>query len=348
MYDPIAAITASSLVAGAELGTMIEAAPENPSPAGGVFIDFDIRRDLGRAGTRTLDRAAALAMHAVGSLPGFTAESPEPDPFMGLVMASTMGSIQSTMDFTRDSFTGTKPYHVDPARFPNTVMNFAAGQCAIRYGIQGPNATVTTGHVGSLSALAYASRLLRGGHAKRMVVAASEELSEARAVLESAVGTPAEELGEGSAAVLLELLGANPASVGELLRLDSAFAIDDDQVEAALSTLLKGVLNCSDGSPRVKVFAPLNATPGSVEMRALETCVDPGELAGTHVVDTRVRTGDLGSVSGLVQLQAALAALRESGATDERDCALVTSLDREGAVHVVLARLGSTGKGQGR
>jgi hypothetical protein len=87
-----------------------------------------------------------------------------------------------------------------------------------------------------------------------MVVAASEELSEARAVLESAVGTPAEELGEGSAAVLLEL-GANPASVGELLRLDSAFAIDDDQVEAALSTLLKGVLNCSDGSPRVKVFA---------------------------------------------------------------------------------------------
>jgi hypothetical protein len=117
MYDPIAAITASSLVAGAELGTMIEAAPENPSPAGGVFIDFDIRRDLGRAGTRTLDRAAALAMHAVGSLPGFTAESPEPDPFMGLVMASTMGSIQSTMDFTRDSFTGTKPYHVDPARF---------------------------------------------------------------------------------------------------------------------------------------------------------------------------------------------------------------------------------------
>jgi hypothetical protein len=66
-------------------------------------------------------------------------------------------------------------------------------------------------------------------------------------------------------------------------------------------------------------------------------------LVSGIVVDTTAHTGDIGSASGLVQLQAAFAALRAAGATGPDDCALVTGTDREGAVHVALVRLPQDG-----
>ena len=128
--------------------------------------DFDARAELGRKGIRTLDRATLLAIATIARLgPAVVdpAQRDEPGPsgvpaVTGLVMGTGAGSVQSTMDFTRDALTGDRPYLVDPARFPNTVMNFAAGQCAIWYGLRGPNATVTTGRATGIAALRYAAR----------------------------------------------------------------------------------------------------------------------------------------------------------------------------------------------
>lgn len=349
MRTTLAEITAASLVLNQEdpaelLGE--PQAPAEPRETVGTAVDFDLKRDLGRKGTRTLDRAAGLAMLAVGRLPGMTpepgAEAPEL-PDVGVVLATTMGSIQSTMDFTRDSFTGAKPFHVDPARFPNTVMNFAAGQCAIRYRIQGPNATVTTGHVGSFTALAYAVRLLASGHAAKMVVGASEELSASRARIEQAWDIEEKSLGEGAAAVLVQRPGSGDAPIGEILGLDSALAFDPESIESVLEKLGERVLTGKDGEPaarpRIRVVAPRDAAPDSPESRGLARLVGDEGLASVVVVDTTAHTGDVGSASGLVQLQAALAALRAAGATGPDDCALVTGTDREGAVHVALVRL---------
>ncbi|GAA1866379.1 beta-ketoacyl synthase N-terminal-like domain-containing protein [Myceligenerans crystallogenes] len=350
MRTTLAEITAASLVLNQDdpaelLGPRPAAGPQETA---GTSVDFDLKRDLGRKGTRTLDRAAGLAMHAVGRLPGMTpitsADAEAVDqPDVGLVLATTMGSIQSTFDFTRDSFTGAKPYHVDPARFPNTVMNFAAGQCAIRYRIQGPNATVTTGHVGSFTALAYAVRLLHSGHAATMVVGASEELSAARAGIERAWGIDAGALGEGAAAVLVRSPGSGDAPIGEILGLDSALAFDPESAESVLAKLGERVLAGKDGESaaplRVRVVAPRDADPASPESKGLARLVEGGDLGSVVVVDTAAHTGDIGSASGLVQLQAALAALRAQGADGPDDVALVTGTDREGAVHVALVRL---------
>lgn len=99
---------------------------------------------LGRKGTRAMDRVTGLAVSAVGRL---IDESPDPHTAsdgedVALVLGTTSGSVQSMMDFTRSGLVSEKPYFVDPARFPNAVMNCAAGQCAIRHRLKGPNTTI--------------------------------------------------------------------------------------------------------------------------------------------------------------------------------------------------------------
>lgn len=105
---------------------------------------FSPREVLGRKGTRSMDRVTGLAVSAVGAL----LDDAERNRLVAtgergaIVLGTTTGSAQSMMDFTRDSLTGEQPYFVDPAQMPNTVMNCAAGQCAIWHRIQGPNATI--------------------------------------------------------------------------------------------------------------------------------------------------------------------------------------------------------------
>ncbi|MEK8171048.1 beta-ketoacyl synthase N-terminal-like domain-containing protein [Streptomyces sp. M19] len=84
----------------------------------------------------------------------------------------------------RDSLVGDRPFYVDPARFPNTVLNSAAGRSAIWHRLKGPNATVAGGHATGLLALRYAMRLQRAGRATTVVCGAVEEFSSARAWLE--------------------------------------------------------------------------------------------------------------------------------------------------------------------
>ena len=43
----------------------------------------------------------------------------------------------------------------NPAIFPNTVYNAAAGQVAIKVGTTGPTSTVTAGHAAGASSLCY-------------------------------------------------------------------------------------------------------------------------------------------------------------------------------------------------
>ncbi|MEV5944706.1 beta-ketoacyl synthase N-terminal-like domain-containing protein, partial [Streptomyces sp. NPDC051994] len=148
--------------------------------------DFDIRGELGRKGTRSMDRVTGLAVTAVGRL---LKDGGEPigdggDDRAALVLGTNTGSAQSMMALTHDTFVQDKPYLVDPAQFPNTVMNCASGQCAIWYGLKGPNATVAGGRSSGLLALNYARRLLAAGRARTVLCGAVEEYSSARSWLE--------------------------------------------------------------------------------------------------------------------------------------------------------------------
>ena len=118
-----------------------------PYPAAPAFTGFDVRALLGRKGTSFLDRATALALVACGQAieDGGLALDEAGRARTGVALGTTVGSLRSSSEYSRETLVADRPYLVNPVLFPNTVMNCAAGQAAIRYGLRGVNSTVEIG-----------------------------------------------------------------------------------------------------------------------------------------------------------------------------------------------------------
>ncbi|MGW2957746.1 beta-ketoacyl synthase N-terminal-like domain-containing protein [Streptomyces sp. NPDC001220] len=317
-----------------------------PYERAGRVPDFDPRAVLGRKGTRAMDRATALAVATAGLLleqagPGLAQDHPEA---VGMVLGTGHGSVQSIMDFTRDSLTGEKPFHVDPALFPNTVMNRAAGQSAIWHTLRGPNTTVAGGAVTGLLALNYATRLLRQRHCEAVLCGAVEEFSTERAWLEYRARTggphrqPAGPLGEGCALFLLEPLArARAHGRSALVVLGGARFIafaDPEWAGEALGRAVTEALKEADVRPEeVGLLVPSDS---GGPLGAREDAALAG-IFGEHRPDRlRLRrlTGDCGAASASLQLAAALTAEADRPV-------LVTSLDPDGQTGAVVLRTGT-------
>ncbi|MFR9731949.1 beta-ketoacyl synthase N-terminal-like domain-containing protein [Saccharopolyspora sp. MS10] len=316
-----------------------------PFRRGGVIPDFVAAEQLGRKGTRSMDRVTAITVKTVGALlsecgPELTAE---PDR-LALTWGTGSGSAQSIMDFTRDSLTGAKPFHVDPARFPNTVMNRAAGQSAIWHSIKGPNTTIAGGALTGSLALRNGVRLVRGGHCDRVVFGASEEHTPQRSWLEwRAAGGGADGwvLGEGGAAFLLEraeaAAGAGRAALARVLGSRFRAFGEPDQAGRALAECVRG--NLADTGARagsVRVVAPLDDAGewGERERGALDELVPDAER-----VRPRQLIGDTSAAAGAMQLAAVLA-WAQARDPEPGDLALITGVERDGTVGSVLLALG--------
>jgi 3-oxoacyl-[acyl-carrier-protein] synthase II len=316
-----------------------------PQDRAALVPDFSPAGHLGRKGTRTMDRATGLAVALVGQLldevgPDVAADSDE----VGLVLGTGSGSVQSIMDFTRTALTGQKPYHVDPALFPNTVMNRAAGQSAIWHRLRGPNVTVAGGAATGLLALNYAVRLLRAGHCRRVLSGAVEEFSVQRAWLEwhGHAGVDAPPLAEGGALTVVEDAAeahrAGRTPLAELLGIRLMAAPDPARVGTVLADCITAALRSAGVAPAsIALVAPLGAAgePGAQEERAIA-----GALAGSAppTVHCRALVGDASAASGAFQLAAVLAA-GPGHATAGRDVGLVTTTDPDGVVGCALLRL---------
>jgi 3-oxoacyl-[acyl-carrier-protein] synthase II len=316
-----------------------------PYEEAGLIPGFDIKAVLGRKGTRSMDRATGIAAATVGLLltgleeagQGLTAD-PEST---GLVLG-TSGSIQSIMDFTKDALTGDKPYLVDPAKFPNTVMNCPTGQSAIRHSLKGPNVTVSGGAATGLLALNYASRLLRSGHATALLAGAAEEFSVQRARLEHVAdhgGSAAEPLGEGAALFLLE--SGQAAREGGRTVLATVLGCrfrafrSVERASAVLKSCIDDVLTTAGASADdVALIAPGNPPGrfGKEEDAALDG------LSASRI-DVRPLVGDATAASAAFQLAAVLAECASDPVLSGR-LALVTAVDRDGTVGAALLRLG--------
>ncbi|MFJ8860125.1 beta-ketoacyl synthase N-terminal-like domain-containing protein [Streptomyces sp. NPDC102451] len=294
--------------------------------------DFSAAEALGKKGTRTMDRVTALAVSTVGQLlEACGPDLAEPPERTGLVLGTGSGSVQSIMDFTRDSLTGGKPYHVDPARFPNTVMNRATGQSAIWHGIKGPNTTIAGGWLTGLLALSYAARLFRGGHCDRVLCGAAEEYSVQRAWLEwhSADDTARTPLGEGGTAWLLETAeSARAAGRAPLARLRATrFRTyhSPDEASAALTRCVRDALaDAGVSASDVGFVAPLG-TPG--EEDAVRTALGTEPARWLRV---RPLLGDTSAAATGFQTTAVLAA--HEGGLSSGTAALITGIDRDGTV----------------
>ncbi len=294
---------------------------------------------LGRKGTRAMDRATGLAVAAVGQLlhdgSGVLAQD------TSVVLGTSTGSVSSIMRFTRDSLTQPKPYFVDPARFPNTVMNRASGQVAIWYGLRGANVTIAGGRASALLALNHAVRMQHSGRAGSVVCGAVEEFSAERAWLDWHTGSRDESvspLGEGAAVLLL----ADPAEeahdvLAEVLAIEVALAEDDGQVAPLLADCVRRAFAEAEISP-LDLWAVACSDPpgprGVGERRAVR------ELLGEH--DARRLScvellGDTNSASAAFQIAALLSVARDAPAAVGRT-ALVTAVDDDGVVGCALLR----------
>ncbi|OKK04794.1 3-oxoacyl-ACP synthase [Streptomyces sp. CB03234] len=316
-----------------------------PAARAHLVPGFETREVLGKKGTRSMDRVTGLAVAAVGSLldrPGAAKDS-ETGERAALVLATSTGSALSMMDFTRSSLTGQRPYDVDPAVMPNAVMNCAAGQCAIWYGIKGPNTTLAGGRAAGLLALNYASRLLAAGRADTVLCAAAEEYSSARYWLEKhSRGAEAPELplGEGAAVLLVQPADAvrpDRPALAEVLAVRSRVATGP-RVRGALEDCVQDALDAAAVRPEEVWAASPSDAPGMaghVEREVLAA------MTGTEALD-RVpavgRLGDLSAASGSFQIAMVLATAADDPSAAGR-AALATSVDRDGSLACAVLRL---------
>lgn len=137
--------------------------------------DFQGLVNSEKKGVAALDRMTQLSIVASGdALQTMPPGDETARRSTGLILGSRAGSTASSSEFLRSTYKGL-PHRVSPIQFPNTSMNCVAGQTAIWYGLTGMNATVCAGDSTGLAALHYTSRLLRLGHAKRLLAGAVEE-----------------------------------------------------------------------------------------------------------------------------------------------------------------------------
>lgn len=327
---------------------------DSPSPDACLVPGFDIREALGRKGTRSMDRVTGLTVTAVGALLGESERNQRvgTGETAAFALGTTTGSAQSMMDFTRDSLTGDQPFFVDPAQFPNTVMNCASGQSAIWYQLKGPNTTIAGGRSAGLHALNYARRLLTSGHAESVLCGTAEEFSRSRAWLEhhSAEhdGAPDAEqdagqappLGEGSTMLLVEPAGDDSQPVlAEVLAVELGVVLDGDVRSALTSCLRRALTQAQVSADEVAVVVRSGSTDraGVDEGAALAETL--GAAHGATQLSPHELIGDTGAAAGGFQLTALLAHAEVDPAGPAGRIGLVTSVDRTGSVGCALLRL---------
>lgn len=132
---------------------------------------------LGQKGLRTLDRSTKLVCSATKlALDDASLEvTGENTGRIGVAVGTALGSISSISDFDRESIVE-GPNYVNPALFPNTVINSPASQVSIKFNLQGFNVSVSNGFCSSLDALSYAAQFIRLGRVDAVLAGGVEEL----------------------------------------------------------------------------------------------------------------------------------------------------------------------------
>ncbi|MCX5686931.1 MAG: beta-ketoacyl-[acyl-carrier-protein] synthase family protein [Candidatus Omnitrophica bacterium] len=151
------------------------------SKLAGEITDFNSEAILGMKGLRNLDRSTKLALSAsklalddAGIKQPLTEEDTD---LFGVSLGSTLGSVWSISEFDKEGLRD-GPRSVNPALFPNTVINSPASQISIRFNIQGFNSTISTGFCSAIDAIYYAMNMINLYEYKVVLTGGVEELCE--------------------------------------------------------------------------------------------------------------------------------------------------------------------------
>jgi 3-oxoacyl-[acyl-carrier-protein] synthase II len=163
----------------------------------------------GRSGIATLTRldTAAFPVHFGGQAVGFNADeylSPKDarkfDPFVsfgvaaavqairdsglevseantarvGVAMGAGIGGLSTIEENTARWLEARTPRKISPFFIPGSIINAAAGQVSIMYGLRGPNLALVTACTTSTHAIGIAARIIQYGDADAMIAGGSE------------------------------------------------------------------------------------------------------------------------------------------------------------------------------
>ncbi|MGW5880126.1 beta-ketoacyl synthase N-terminal-like domain-containing protein [Nocardiopsis terrae] len=309
---------------------------------------FRLADHIGRKGTRNLDRltgfglvACELALTAPGAVPADGART-------GVVLGTSTGSIQSLSELARDTLLQERPYLINPARFPNTVMNSCAGRIAIRNGLRGMNATLAGGRLSSLAAFRHARVALSQGRADRLIVGGAEELSAPASWAWYRGGGLAGDVPVGEGCALFDLgrpseAQSSAGALAELLACEVAFTAGRGLAKGLTECVRTALARSGVHPDQIDLVVPGaagNPVTGGAEERALAAAV------GEHETLPFVRLlGETYSASGALQLASVLALWR-SRPSDRTRYALITNVGSDGNVGALVVRRRSAGLGE--
>ncbi|MEW5895110.1 MAG: beta-ketoacyl-[acyl-carrier-protein] synthase family protein [Candidatus Omnitrophota bacterium] len=302
--------------------------------------DFDASVYLGKKGLRTLDRSTRLLVSASKMAiadSGFEITDKNTGS-CGVSVGTTLGSVKSIADF--DIVTLTEgPRYVNPALFPNTVINSPASQVSIWNNIQGFNNTLASGFTTSIDAMMYAAHQINLHDSKYVLAGGVEEMCNytfwgfyALQFLSGSVkgqefvNCPFDRrrngivFGEGAMLMSMEPLehakSRNAKIMGEVVSFGYEFDPFRIHKYNPKGTGLKGAMNKALENAGMEprdidcIFANANSTPSADRIEAAVI----KEVFGEHgkkvpVTATKSMTGECYSVSGGMAVAAALGSL---------------------------------------
>lgn len=332
---------------------------------------FDPTKYLGDKGLRTLDRltkllvvAARLALHDAGLKKdnAFGALGPTD---VGVCCSNAYGSLETITELDRVAVLEDARY-INPAKFPNTVSNSAAGYVSIWEDLRALNVSVSDGNCGALDAVSCADIFLETKRASAILTGGGESMSEALylafdklGVLGVQVPSFAGEktrLGEGAAFLVLEpeeladrrgakklgaVTGYGTAFVGPKDDLSLLFA-SSASLERAISSALEDA-----GVARGDVDLVVSGMSGIEHMdkhergaiqdavRADVAIAAPKQIFG----ETLGAGGALAMAASLAWLAGAPPSLLVAGAAPKKvDTVLVTSIGYYGNASALVMR----------
>jgi 3-oxoacyl-[acyl-carrier-protein] synthase II len=329
------------------------AKPLNGYPGGTLPLevacrsDFDTVSFLGTKGTRCMDRMTAMSVSAVGMALKESGVSARYDASrIGVVLGTSTGSVKSASDFIKETLVNEKPYLVNPALFPNTVMNCAAGNAAIWHKLKGLNSTISAGHLSGLLGLRYASLAIRAGRADAIVAGAVEEFCEQTAWsyyhLTGRGRRATRPLGEGCAVFVVE----GPAREGEeraaeILGIEvGVYAKGHPREQAAgLAAAIKRLMGRARIAPSDITAVSLQGSERSLLSHIERRGLCEGLAGRIPAVQLRIgeQVGECFSAANALQLAALLAFFSEERTPAAR-FGLVTSVATNGSVGCLLVR----------
>jgi len=281
----------------------------------GEIKDFTPEEFLGPKGLRTLDRSTKLVASAAKlALDDAKLEITETNTHdTGVAVGTTLGSLRSISDFDRDAIQE-GPRYVNPALFPNTVINSPASQVSIKFNIKGFNATISTGFSASLDAINYAADFIRLGRVKVVLAGGVEELCPQTFIGFYKAGLSVT-IGEGSAILVLEDLDSALKRNAHIYAEVSGYGAGcgaRDGIKRAMEESIKEANIALADIDCISSAANLNNENDLGEEQAIKDLF--GSREKVHISSIKPLVGECYSASGALQLAAALVLIEKQEA----------------------------------